>query len=37
MFTSLVPVQMGNIVEASFAHADPFAAHYVVNIYESVS
>lgn len=35
--TSLVPVQVGDVVEGSLADADPFAAHHIVNIHKAVS
>ena len=36
MRTSLVPVQVGDVVERSLAHADPLAAHDVVDVHEAV-
>ncbi len=35
--TSLVPVQMGDVIHWAFAHTNPLAAHHVVNIHKAVT
>lgn len=35
--TSLIPVQMGDVVHWAFAHTNPLAAHHVVNIHKAVT
>lgn len=36
IFTPLVPVQMGDVIETSFANSNPLAAHNIVNIHKRV-
>lgn len=36
ILTSLVPVQMGDVVHGSFTHANPLAAHHVVYVHKAV-